>query len=112
MGIRLSAQGGQVRAAWSWYDGPKEKASRNLTAAEANTLKRLLRSADVYADRSPGQDLRGLDFPYVTLQVKDAGRVVRVVLFKNRVYESGVRGELAQFLSTLYRALQDAGRKK
>ena len=72
-----------------------------LSTAEVHGLRQLLAEANLFGDNSQGQDMRGLDFPLMTLRVTDGEQVARVVCSLNETFQNGARLHLVQALWAL-----------
>jgi hypothetical protein len=69
-----------------------------LSIQESMKLRALLRGSDLFGYVPPGRDMRGLDFPYITLNASEGGRTVDLVLAENSAFKAGVRRELRDLL--------------
>jgi hypothetical protein len=74
-----------------------------LSTAEGYGLRRLIADAALFGDSSQGEDLRGLDFPFITLRVTEGQRVTEVVCSRNPTFTQGVRQQLFHALWALER---------
>ena len=79
-----------------------------LSSQEVEELRRLLREADLFQGQFWGEDARGLDLPLITLVVNDGFKVVAMVCFKNKSFETGGRERLLASLTNRLRS----GRQK
>jgi len=102
MALTLPEAGqGSFSTACRGEEGPLVHGGGHLGTSEVYGLRQLLGEARLFGDKSQGQDMRGLDYPLMTLRVTDGEQVASVVCSLNETLRNGARLHLVQAMWAL-----------